>query len=128
MDQALYTSCPASVDHGACAGDVDPLVVPPATRDVHPGGEVNNRFMILDRRPYRGHIGNVGADLWQSEAARAALQDGDGVAPRGKSFSDPGPQHAARPGDQDLHGRPTLPPASTRSAQRASRVRSTLEA
>jgi hypothetical protein len=63
MDQAPYAGCSASVDHGACAGDVDPLVVPPAARDVHLGGEVNNRFMIRDRRPYRGRIGNVGADL-----------------------------------------------------------------
>jgi hypothetical protein len=63
MDQAPYTGCPASVDDGACAGDIDPFVLPPGARDVHPGGEVDNRFMIRDRRPYRGRIGNVGADL-----------------------------------------------------------------
>src|SRR5829696_8714389 len=128
MDQAPYTGCPASVDHSACAGDVDPLVLPPGARHIHPGGEVDNGFMIFDRRTYGRCIGNLAPYLRQSEAAGAALQDGDGVTPRGKCIGDSGAQHAARPGDQDLHGRPARPPASTRSAQLASRVRSTLEA
>src|SRR5215212_4880176 len=128
MDQAPYAGCPAGVDDSACAGDVDPLVLPPGARDIHPGGEVDNGLMIFDRRAYGGCIGNVGPRLRQSEAARAALQDGDGVTSRGKCFGDPSTQHAARPGDQDLHGRPALPPASNRSAQLASLVRSTLEA
>ena len=58
----------------------------------------------------------------------APLQHGDVVAALRAGRGRRRPEHAARAGDQHPHGRPTRPPASTRSAQRATRARSTLDA
>ena len=78
-------------------------------------------------RHRRGGVGHVAEPLAAVEPGRAALQHRHLVAAVEQRQCRRRAEHAAGPGDEDLHSRPARPPARTRSAQRARRARSILE-
>ena len=131
MHQPRHPEIAAGGDDHPGAGDVGPQELRPGATEADLGGEVDHGVLTRDGTPYGAAIADVGQHLGQAERRGMPLEDRDPVAPGRELSGDRGAEHAATPGEQDLHGRrrPAVrPPARRRSAQRATRARSIFDA